>query len=500
MKHKLTNKLAALPKSPGVYFHKNIYGEIIYVGKAANLKNRVKQYFQASRLRDPKTDSLINEIADVDWMVVNSEAEALFLEAELIKRYLPKYNILLRDDKANAYIRINLSDNAPSVTITRRPLDDGASYWGPFLHAGAVNKALRYLRKAFPYSTHQTLPSRACLQYDLGLCPGPETDSYNRQAYIGNLKKLILFIEGKSQKVIRALENDMKLAASLHNYELAAILRNQLSAIKNLQNQIIFGDSELLDLSKDHALADLTSLLGLNTIPKRIEGYDISHWQGTDSVASMVVFINGTPAKSDYRKFKMRLIGNDDYAHISEVLFRRLQPANIKKWGKPDFMIIDGGKGQLTAAAGVLEKLEFNIPVIGLAKRYEEVIVHNQQSHVNINTKKLSQLNGYLAEDKGAFVVINLPVNSHFIKLLQRVRDEAHRFAVSYQSSIKIKRQSTSLIDDVPGIGSTTKRKLLKHFGSLKAVSEANPKELEKIVDRHRSELLKKYLPKTPNI
>ena len=493
MNKSIKAKLATLPKSPGVYFYKNAKGEIIYIGKAANLKNRVKQYFQASRWRDSKTELLIQEIADIDWQVVDSEAEALFLEAELVKRYLPKYNILLRDDKASVYIRIDLASQAPTVTTTRRPLDDGAKYWGPFWQAGMVNKALRYLRKAFPYSTHLNLPSRACLQYHLGLCPGPETNEYSRDAYIANLKKLIMFIEGKSSKVIKTLENNMQTASKLRNYEQAAILRNQLRALKELQTQIIFGDKELLDLSKDHALADITQLLGLNSPPKKIEGYDISHWQGTDSVASLVVFKNGTPAKDDYRKFKMKLIGNDDYAHMHEVITRRFNQKNIKAWGIPNLIIIDGGKGQLAAAIKAMVNSGKQLPVIGLAKRFEQIIINNKYSRVVASEESAKKLKGSIIIS-GDYSIIDLPTNSHVIKLLQRIRDEAHRFAISYQSSIKIKRQSTSSLDTIPGIGPTTKKKLLKHFGSLKAIEQANTKQLEEVVGRYRTELLKKYL------
>jgi excinuclease ABC subunit C len=497
MTKQLKTKLADLPNSPGVYFFKNTHGEVIYIGKAANLKNRVRQYFQASRWRDPKTDVLIAEIVNLDWLVTSSEAEALFLEAELVKRYLPKYNILLRDDKSNVYIRINLPDQAPSVTLTRRPLDDGAKYWGPFLQAGPINKALRALRKAFPYSTHRTLPSRACLDYHLGLCPGPETSDYNRQTYLDNLKKLVLFIEGKSPKVVKALQNEMQLAAKQQDFELAARLRNQLHSIKALQAQIIFGDSENLDLSKDYALADLTELLGLKTIPRRIEGYDISHWQGSDSVASMVVFKNGVPAKPDYRKFKLRLIGSDDYAHLSETILRRLQPKNIQAWGLPDLLIIDGGKGQLSAVLAAMQKLNQTLPAIGLAKRFEEIIIPQKLTHTTLNEAVLKRLKGVVNEKNDNFTVINLPVSSHIIKLLQRIRDESHRFATTYQLSIKLKRQSTSQLDAIPGIGPATKKKLIRHFGSLKAISGASIHDLASIVGQHRAELIRQHFSNT---
>ena len=206
----LADKLITLPKEPGVYFHKDKKGEIIYVGKAAILRNRVKQYFHKSRQSDPKTDALVKEIVDVDWIVVADEVEALFLEAEMIRRYQPHYNILLRDDKSVAYIRIDSKSPAPTVSITRRPLDDGADYYGPFLQTLPLKRSLKYLRKVFPFSTHTTLPNRACLQYQIGLCPGPETQSYDEKEYKDNLKKLILYINGRRSQLLQQLESEMK--------------------------------------------------------------------------------------------------------------------------------------------------------------------------------------------------------------------------------------------------------------------------------------------------
>lgn len=487
-------KIALLPKSPGVYFHKDKSGEIIYVGKAANLNNRVRQYFQKSRLRDPKTDVLVSEIVDTDWIVVDSEAEALFLEAELVRRYQPKYNILLRDDKSVSYVRINTKANAPSVTLTRRPLDDGAEYFGPFLSAGPVRKSLKYLRKVFPYSTHLTLPNRGCLQTHIGLCPGPETPNYNRVAYSQDLKKLILYLRGDKKTLTNQLEKEMHKQASIQHFEQAAKLRNQLKALKSLQVQIIFSDRENLDLSKDHALHEITQLLGLKKPPRRIEGYDISHMSGTDTVASMVVFTNGASDKPNYRKFKMRLPGNDDFAHMNEAIKRRLSQKNIKAWDKPDLFLIDGGKGQLSAAIEARDELGFTIPMIGLAKKHEEIVVHKTKSNVIINNKQLTSLKGYRTDESDDFVRLSLPDTANIIKLLQRIRDESHRFAVSYHSVLKQKRQTSSVLDDITGIGPVTRKKLLRYFGSKKAIAEASVQALEKVVDKNKANTLHTYL------
>lgn len=454
----------------------------------------MRQYFQASRYRDPKTDLLVSEIVDVDWVEVDSEADALFLEAEMVRRYLPKYNILLRDDKSSCYIRINTKAHAPTVSVTRRPLDDGAEYYGPFLQSGPVRKALRFLRKAFPYSTHTLLPGRGCLQYHLGLCPGPETKSYDRAQYLKNIKKLVMYIHGERTLVVRELEKEMHAAAKNQQFELAALLRNKLRALKTLQAQIIFGDKEALDLSKDHALAEITELLGLAKPPRRIEGYDISHMSGTDTVASMVVFTNGVSDKREYRKFKMRIPGNDDFAHMNEVIKRRLSDKNIKDWGKPDLFLIDGGKGQLGAAVAARNELGYETPMIGLAKKFEEIVIDKAHSQVIVNEIALKRLKGFRTDESDDFVRLDLPDTSHIVKLLQRIRDESHRFAVSYHSVLKTNRQTTSILDDIPGIGQVTKRKLLRTFGSLKGVMQASESDLAAVLGQKTAHKIKKYL------
>ena len=486
------NKLKSLPKEPGVYFHKEQEGKIIYVGKASNLRNRVRQYFQNSRMRDPKTEALVAEIHDTDWIVVADEVEALFLEAEMIRRYQPKYNILLRDDKSLSYVRINIKDTWPSVTITRRPMDDSAEYIGPFLQGIALKRSLKYLRKIFPYSTHTSLPNRACLQYHLGLCPGPETVDYDETNYKQNLRKLMLYLHGHRIKLVNQLEKEMNKYSDNQHYEQAIKSRNSLLALQKLRARIIFSDKENLDLSKDHALFDLAELLGLLKPPRRIEGYDISHMSGTDTVASMVVFTNGIADKGEYRKFKMRLPGNDDFAHINEVIKRRLSHNGEKRWPKPDLILIDGGKGQLSSALKAREDLGFKIPMIGIAKQYEEIII-NKASIVNINQDYLVKLKGRLIKSND-FDTIQLPDSAHLVKLLQRIRDESHRFAVSYHSTLKRNRQTTSTLDDIPTIGPITKKILLRHFGSLKAISQARYQEIEKLIGPKKATILKQYL------
>lgn len=492
----LATKLKNLPAQPGVYFHKDAGGEIIYVGKAASLRNRVRQYFQASRRRDPKTDALVAEIADTDWITVETELDALFVEAEMVRRYMPRYNILLRDDKSSIYVRINYDDPHPAISYTRRPLDDKAKYFGPYFNGGEVRRALKYLRKVFPYSTHVgVLPKRVCLQYHLGLCPGLEENKTSLNDYRANLRKLMQYLRGESKQVMERMEKDMEKAAKKHDFEKAAEIRNQYFALKALSKQIVFSDKEFLDISKDRGLVGLTDLLGLGNVPNRIEGYDISHMQGTDNVASMVVFTNGIPDKAAYRKFKMRLPGNNDFGHMEEVITRRCSEKNIKEWGLPDLFLIDGGKGQVGAAIKARDVLGIDRPMVGLAKREEEIVVHLEKSRVNVSKLELHKQNAIVNESEDFWLIL-LPKNSDIVKLLQRVRDESHRFAVSYHSVLKGKRQTASLLDEIPGVGPATRKKLIKIFGSVRGIQEANEGEIAKVIGDAKGHIVAAYLSK----
>ena len=497
MKLDFTKKLSTVPTVPGVYFHKDSENNIIYIGKAANLRNRLRQYFQNSKTKDVKTVALVNDIADFDWITCDTEIDALFFEAELVRRYLPKYNILLRDDKSLVYIRINYNDNHPTVTLTRRPLDDNAKYFGPYTSALPIKRALVFLRRIFPYSTHQgVIPKRACLQYQLGLCPGLEENRTSIQDYRKNLRRLISYLSGDKQKLVRELESEMKQAAAKHDFEVAATLRNQLTDLKSLANQIVFSDKENQEISKDQALSGLMDILGLSKIPKRIEGYDISHMQGTNNVASMVVFINGVPEKKEYRKFKMILTGNNDFKHIEEVISRRLSKQNVAKWQLPDLFLIDGGKGQLSSAIKARDKLDFKIPMIGLAKRDEEIIVDLNGSNLALNETSLKGFSAYVKTNDN-FATILLPKSSPIIKLLQRIRDESHRFAVSYHSVLKIKGQKNSVLNEISGIGPKTRKLLLNHYKTIEGIAEADESEVAKLIGFNRARIIKLNINKT---
>ncbi|HVV67062.1 MAG TPA: excinuclease ABC subunit UvrC [Candidatus Saccharimonadales bacterium] len=493
--HTIERKLAELPKEPGVYFHKDKTGEIIYVGKAASLRNRVRQYFQKSRSRDPKTEALVAEIADIDWMVVDSEIEALFLEAEMIRRYMPRYNILLRDDKAMSYIRIDYDSDYPTVSTTRRPLDDGARYFGPYFSLASVREALKLLRKIFPYATRKIGgQKRATLHYHLGLDPGLEEGKTSLEAYRANLRKLMAVIQGRRKTIEKELERDMKQAAKNKDFEYAAQLRNQLMWLQGLKKQVVFSDKEFMDISKDHALNELVNLLSIDKFPFRIEGYDISHQQGSDVVASMVVFTNGVSNKAEYRKFKTKINHNNDFYNMNETIRRRLSDKNRKAWGTPDMVLIDGGKGQLDAAIQARDEQGCSrIPFIGLAKREEQIVIQKEKSGVTLDEKLLHELGGYMTESED-FILVNIPHNTNLIKLLQRIRDESHRFAVSYHSTLKVKRQTSSLLDDIPGVGPATRKKLLRTFGSMRGVANASEGELAEVVGLQKAKLIKKHI------
>ncbi len=418
MNERLKEKLKTLPAAPGVYFHKDETGEIIYVGKAAVLKNRVRQYFQNS-VKDPKTQALVREIEMTDWIVVDTEMDALFLESEMIKRYMPKWNILLRDDKTVSYVRIDMNNEVPYVSFTRTPQDDKATYVGPFYGKSAVEKAIRILRHVFPYYD-KPYDGKKSLNTDLGLTPGIEIGKCEPKDYKRNLKKLIRYLEGDREKLLKDLEKAMYDYASKDEFELAAEAKKQLFGLKELKKKIVFSDKEFLDISSDHALKQLQNLLNLEEPPRRIEGYDISHQSGTNVVGSMVVFINGASARDQYRKFKLHTQKNDDPGNLREVITRRLK--HLEDWGRPDLIILDGGDNQIRAVADLLE--EAKIPFLAQEKsgdhskllRSHRIIFKTNHNYTSIITH-----------------------NEDFVKLIARIDDEAHRFAITYHSLLKRK-------------------------------------------------------------
>lgn len=420
MTPKLKEKLKELPREPGVYFHKNRDGEVIYVGKAAILRNRVRQYFQSPERKDAKTRALVAEIDDTDWIVVDTEMDALFLESEMIKRYMPKWNILLRDDKTVSYVRIDMKSEVPYVTMTRNPEDDGAEYFGPYYGKTAITRALRILRKIFPYYD-RPYSGRKTLNTDLGLTPGIEIGKMTVRDYKHNLRRMISYLKGNRKRLVRDIEKLMYEAAANGEYEKAAEYRNQFFGLKGLGTKIVFSDKEFLDISSDQALQDLQDILRLKKPPVRIEGYDISHQSGTNAVGSMVCFINGVADRTKYRRFKLRKQQNNDPESMFEVLTRRLR--HLEDWGKPDLIVLDGSVGQLSAVRKICA--EAGVPVIGRDKSGD----HSRNARVRI----------VICEDEDDYRMVELAPDSHIAKLIARIDDESHRFAIQYHTLLKRK-------------------------------------------------------------
>ena len=412
--------LKELPAQPGVYFHKNAQGEVIYVGKAGVLKNRVRQYFQSPRLKDAKTRALVAEIDYTDWIVVDTEMDALFLESEMIKRYRPKWNILLRDDKSVTYVRIDMKSEVPYVSMTRNPDDDGAEYYGPYYGKTAIARALRILRKIFPYYD-KPYTGRKSLNTDLGLTPGIEVGRMTPREYKVNLRQLISYLKGNRKKLIRSLEKQMYEAAEKGEYERAVVLRNQFFGLKGIGTKIVFSDKEFLDISSDQALRDLQAMLGLEKALVRIEGYDISHQSGTNVTGSMVCFVNGVADRKKYRRFKLRKQQNNDTESIREVLVRRMN--HLKDWGRPDLIVLDGAQGQISAVRDLVERE--GIALLGRDKSGD----HGRNARVKSVVPKTD----------GGYEVHELARDSHVAKLIGRIDEESHRFAVQYHVLLKRK-------------------------------------------------------------
>jgi len=594
--------LETLPDKPGCYLMKDNRGKIIYVGKAINLRNRVRSYFHTTAQEDRKTRRLVHEIADIEWIVVGSELEALILEMTLIKRHKPRYNVRLKDDKRYPYIKVHWQDPFPKVTVTRLMQNDDARYFGPYTSVWAVHQTLDILRKIFPYLTCNRQitgnDSRACLYYDIKLCTAPCIGAINQEDYRQIIDDLCKFLEGRTHPVVHRLTKAMEKAAVDLQYERAAAIRDQLRAIEKVVErqkvvssdqtdsdviamaradneacvQVFFirsgkligreyfilegteeeADSEILsefvkqfysqaafvpekvllpqeleeaqiintwlnsrksgekveinvphhDLNRElvematenavetlnalrtrweadknrqtGALSELQEALDLPEPPNRIECYDISTTQGVASVGSMVVFEQGTPNKKLYRRFNIKtVLGQDDFASMEEVLSRRFKRwktfhEESEKIGKkpdlafsilPDLLLVDGGKGQLSRAIMVLEQYNLldRVPVAGLAKQEEELFVPGQ--HESIYLERHSQ---------GLYLV-------------QRLRDEAHRFAITAHRKRRSKQGLASRLDVIPGIGPARRRTLLQKFGSIEGVKDAPADKIAEI-------------------
>ncbi|MCS7038333.1 MAG: excinuclease ABC subunit UvrC [Caldilineales bacterium] len=595
----LEAKLQALPASPGCYLMRDAQGRVIYVGKAVNLRARVRSYFQKQAQHTAKTRRLVAEIADLEWVVTDTELEALILENELIKRHRPHYNIRLKDDKQYPYIKVHWQDDFPKISVVRRMLPDGARYYGPFTSGMAVRQTLEALRRVFPYlDCNREITGRderPCLYYHIKRCAGPCIGAVNRDEYRAIVDGLCQFLEGKSDEALAELNRRMIEAAERMQFERAALYRDQIRAAERIveRQKVVSGrqededviafatdkgnacvqvffvrrgrligresfllegvdeeangellasflkqfydeaaflpplvllpreleehdiieqwlqskrgakvtlripkrgpKKELVDLATENArsalaalqaeweadahrhteaVANLQAALNLPQPPARIECFDISTLQGTNTVGSMVVFVKGAPRKSDYRRFQVRGVTQvgqpDDYAAMREVLrrrFRRAVEAHTTEPGEredpvwkllPDLLVVDGGKGQLGVAVEVLRELGLFevVPVAALAKEEELLFLPGRDEPVRLER------------------------HSPEMYLVQRIRDEAHRFALSYQRTLREKGMTRSRLEEIPGVGMKRRTALLKHFGSIDAIRNATVEEI----------------------
>ena len=588
----ILEKVSHLPTTPGVYLWRDKYQRIIYVGKAINLRNRVRSYVQQDMNRSVKVTAMMRRAWDVETIQTKTEMEALILEATLIKEHHPKYNIMLRDDKTYPYVKITVQEDFPRLFMTRRLERDGAKYFGPFTDVTAVHHVLRILRSYYPLRTCKSMKvERPCLQYHMHYCEGPCMNYVTVESYRKYIDDIVALFEGKQVQVIQEITSKMEQASEDLEFELAAKYRDDLLSIQKVQEkqrmvtqrgdmdvlgmaidgpmvciQLFFirsgrllgrenyfvqheGDSpelvmtefikqyyggstfipkelllpmdsvdrelfsewftsmkgqqvevsvpqrgykkDLIKMAEENAqnfLAErrrqwqytidkaggavkkLAEVLDLPRLPERMECYDISHMQGAETVASMVVFEGGKPAKREYRRFKLKTVQGkpDDFASMAEIMERRY--GNEKDWPMPDLIIIDGGKGQLNAALPVIRAMGVtDVPVISLAKRIEEVFVEGESES------------------------IILEHHTPELQLLQQIRDEAHRFAITYHRRLRGKRNLESVLDHIEGIGPKRRKALYKHFGNLDAMRVAELEELESVEGMNKKAALAVY-------
>ena len=570
------DKVRNLTTQPGVYLWKDGQGRIIYVGKAINLRNRVRSYVRRDAKRAPKVTAMISHAADVETIVVANEMEALILENTLIKKHRPKYNIMLRDDKTYPYIKVTVQEEYPRVYMTRRVLRDGARYFGPFADSGAVHRVLKLIQRAFRIRSCRTMSTdRPCLQYHLGHCGAPCVRYISKGEYGALVQQAVDILEGRNTDIMRRLQGKMEEAAEAMEFEKAAMYRDQIAAVKVIQEQqnittvgggdmdvlgfagdggqtcvqiytirqgrlmgretfsLENGDDEtagslaaavldqyytaavfvpkeivvaavddredherrlsvqkgqsvsivvpqrglkkkLLAMAEDNArvlleqrrlqwqhdtdktsgaVEALARVLDLPRLPERMECFDISHTQGIETVASMVVFEHGRPAKQEYRRFKLKTVQGkpDDFKSMAEIMERRYHE---RDWPLPDLIVIDGGKGQLHAALPIIRQAGCEAPVISLAKRIEEVFVEGRSDSIILSHHTLE------------------------LQLLQAIRDEAHRFAITYHRSLRGKRSLVSILDHIEGIGPKRRKALWASFKNLEAMKQASIEEL----------------------
>lgn len=462
---KVKDKLRELPDKPGCYMMRNSDGKIIYVGKAKSLRKRVRTYFRKATLKsaDAKLRSLVGSVEDLDYIVVRNEAEAILTEGRLIKDYKPRYNVAFRDDKRFLLLRADQGRTFPRLELVRMKRDDGASYFGPYASAQAARAALDFTEKRFGIrKCTPRVPDddtyRHCINDIVRFCSAPCIGKVTRDEYIERFGEACAFLRGERIQYLNEIRNEMQLASEELEYEKAAGLRDILMHLQKTlrQNARVAPTPEMRKAEANSGLIELQALLNLPDVPTVIEAYDVSNISGTHSVASMVCAVDGMPRRNRYRRFRIEGVeGIDDPRMIAEVVRRRFERLTRDEGGFPSLLLVDGGITQLNAATAALKDLGItNMPCAGLAKQYEELY------HGNSSTP------------------IRLPRDSHALKVLQRLRDEAHRFAITYHRHLRNKRIRESLLDAVPGIGTKRKLDILRHFGSVRRLKKASEEDI----------------------
>lgn len=448
----LKEKIEEVPDSAGVYIFKDADGKVIYVGKAAMLRERVRSYFQPSRRLSPRLETMVSNVRNIEYLTTPSEAEALLYEANLIKEYHPKYNVAYRDDKSYPLIKITMAEEYPRVFVARGRRNDGSLYFGPYSNAKLLRAAVKSIRKIFPFCTCRPMPKKACVYYDLELCPAPCEGRISKEEYDENIKRIMLFIEGKKDELLRKLSDKMKLLTQQRRFEEASKVRDQIEALGR-----VIVKKPKVDIGEQ--LDELKNILGLKSELNYIEAFDISNIKGQASCGSMVTFLDGVAHKSNYKMFKIKEVtGQDDYAMMREVVRRRYKRALEEKERLPDLILIDGGRGHLSSAAEEIRTLGLSdIPIIGIAKIFEHIYTL----------------------DRDAPIV--LPPSSKALHLIQRIRDESHRFAIKYHHILRRRTTMESALDDIPGVGPKRKTLLLRHFGSIAKIKQAPTEEIGRI-------------------
>lgn len=450
----LKETVKALPASSGVYIMKDAAGAVLYVGKAANVRKRVASYFYPNRRLPERTLAMIGKIDRIECVQTSTEAEALIYENSLIKQLGPKYNVLLRDDKSYPRLKLTVNEKFPRLLLTRRKLDDGALYFGPYASGKLLKEALVALRHLFPLRTCATMPrsGRPCLNYHIRQCRAPCAGSIDEARYAQIVAELTAFLEKGRSGLIALLTEKMLAASKDERFEDASEIRQRIEALGSMR------EASVRYIPADE-LEELKGMLGLQGPVETIEAFDVSNIMGQEAVGSMITFRKGRPYKSGYRKFKIRSVeGVDDYAMMREIVARRYARLLEEKGKMPDLILIDGGKGHLTSAVDELRKLGIaGQAIIGIAKEFEHVYLPGKPDPVI------------------------LPRDSKALHLLERVRDEAHRFAITYHKKLRSKRIGESSLDGIPLIGPKRKKALLAHFGSLDGVRRASLEELLKV-------------------